>query len=173
MTDSFSMPISESLYNAADYIQFEYPHNTNILPQISFNSVLQLLNIISSDSNHIKQVSSQWLCYFYQFQPELLFSALFNIGFHQENNLDQILRFTALNIITLFLSVRNLSQFQSLQEKWSQLDSGVKNEIAQYLFKGLTAKFSQSNQHLLSFSQTSQILILKTGFRHIQDIFKV
>jgi hypothetical protein len=80
------------------------------------------------------------LQYFYQFQPDLLFSALFNIGFHQENDLDQALRFTALNIITLLLSVRKSSQFQSIQETSSKFDSNLKNGIAQYLFEGIKSQ---------------------------------
>jgi hypothetical protein len=65
MANSFSLSISEPHCKAADYIWFEHPPNTDIVPELSFKSVLQTLNIISSDSNHIKQGSSQWLQYFY------------------------------------------------------------------------------------------------------------
>jgi uncharacterized small protein (DUF1192 family) len=101
-------------------------------PELSLNSVRELIEKIVLDCDEIQQTAfSQFQYYSNNKLPELLiFLVYFN--YHHNSELNESQKISTLNLISLILLSEDLTRFHILQEMWTQMDNESRNLLIHF-----------------------------------------
>jgi hypothetical protein len=109
-------------------------------PDLSLDTLHELINNYVSDCNQIHQTADRQFQYYIQFQLLDVFRSLFYFNYHYDSNSSESHKISTLDLISRVLVTDNQTQFRTLQEICSQLETDDKSLLAQSIYQDFNNK---------------------------------